>query len=534
MPEIHFSNHPLTPSRNQVFKPRAATKIFLCLSLLFALFSCVRGKVDPVDRETGLGRSEIESALLKNPKGAKSKKAEKSDKVQVEAPIPTVSKLIITPPPPVIGGEKIISFSVTEDVLLKDVLIELGRVARIDIDIDPSISGGIILNAKNRPFKEVIDRISNLGNLRYSYRNGVLHFERDTPYMKNYFVDYLTDGTLWADVENNIKAILDSEQRDEVSKSSAFLNKSAGIIAVFATEKQHNAITGYLKDVEKYASAQVLIEAKVVEVTLSDTYKTGIDWTKVGNNTTITAINGYSAPAPGGTAIGIVTGEWFNSDLSSSISALEKFGLAKAISSPRIHAINNQKATLEFVDKLVYFKVDSTSSTATGTSTSQVSTVTSTKLEENTGVELEIMPSVNVRTNEIIMNIKPKLTVKSGEVVDPASPRDQDGNVIEELKNIVPIIQTRQLSTIAKIQSGNVIVIGGLMKETGANSDSGIPLVSRIPVLGWLFKSVSKQSDIVETVIFIKATIVNSGSPAHKVDRDIQEKFDPNRRVFFE
>jgi MSHA biogenesis protein MshL len=535
-------------------------KKILSLLLIFPLtlisLSCSQGKFDPFDEQAGLSISNLKDGVMKNVK--EEKKLAKSEKEKSEAPIPNASKLIMAPPPPAIGGEKTVSFSVTDQVPLKDVLIELGRMAQIDIDLDPNISGGIILNAKNRPLKEIIDRITNLGNLRYSYQNGVLHFEKDTPFIKNYFVDYLSGGSLWTDVETNIAAILKtgtsssstsssstSDNSDKNSSSdktssdknsskteitSSFTsNKSAGIISIYATEKQHASVTKYLSDVEKSASAQVLIEAKVVEVKLTDVYKTGVDWTLLGKNGTLTTANGYTAGGP----LGYVATGVMNSDLNTSISALETFGSTRTLSSPRLHAINNQKATLNFADKLVYFTVvQSQSSSSNGSSTSIVATTkTSTKNEEKVGVQLDITPSINLRTNEITMNIRPQLSVRSEWVVDPASPTDNNGKVTVE--NKVPVIQTRDLTTIAKIQSGNVFVIGGLMKESTSDTDSGVPFLGRIPIIGWFFKSVSKDSAITETVIFIKATIVKSGSPADKIDRDMQNKFDTNRRKFF-
>lgn len=536
-------------------------KKILSLLLIFPLIlislSCSQGKFDPFDEQAGLSISNLKDSVIKNVK--EEKKLAKSEKEKSEAPIPNASKLIMAPPPPAIGGEKTVSFSVTDQVPLKDVLIELGRMAQIDVDLDPNISGGVILNAKNRPLKEIIDRIANLGNLRYSYQNGVLHFEKDTPFMKNYFVDYLSGGSLWTDVETNIAAILktgtsssstgsdssdknsssdktssDKSSSDKSSSkteiaSSFTSNKSAGIISIYATEKQHASVTKYLADVEKSASAQVLIEAKVVEVKLTDVYKTGVDWTLLGKNGTLTTANGYTAGGP----LGYVATGVMNSDLNTSISALETFGSTRTLSSPRLHAINNQKATLNFADKLVYFTVvQSQSSSSNGSSTSIVATTkTSTKNEEKVGVQLDITPSINLRTNEITMNIRPQLSVRSEWVVDPASPTDNTGKVT--IENKVPVIQTRDLTTVAKIQSGNVFVIGGLMKESTSDTDSGIPFLGRIPIIGWFFKSVSKDSAITETVIFIKATIVKSGSAADKIDRDMQNKFDTNRRKFF-
>jgi general secretion pathway protein D len=478
--------------------------------------SCSGGRIDPFDLDTGLTREEAFDTVLKNRDDEKKSNKASENKSPKETPIPKLSKLIVSPPPPVIGGDKIISFSVTDQVSLKDVLIEFGRMVKIDVDIDPTISGGIILNAKNRPLKEVIDRIVTLGNLRYSYNNGVLRFENDNPYTKNYFVDYLTDGNVWTDVEANLAAIL----------GTAFTpNKSAGIIAVYATDKQHQKVAQYLADVDKYASAQVLIEAKVIEVNLTKEYSTGINWSRAGDSFSMT--NGYSA---GGSAnLIIATGE-----LTASISALEKFGTSKTISSPRISAINNQKAILNFTDKLVYFKVEQTQTTATGTTAASViKTTTSTKLEENVGVLLEITPSINLKTKEIMMNVKPKLSVFNSWVLDPASPQDLTDTNGDKYVNQVPVIQSREIETSAKVQSGNILIIGGLMKDESSSADSGVPLLGRIPVLGWLFKSMSRSSGVTETVIFIKATIINSGTPASKVDRDIQNNFDPNKRKFF-
>ncbi len=510
--------------QNQVSKVAFIIKKIVFLLPLLALLSCYQGKFDAFDRQTGLSRSEINDTFIRNRVKEKQENATiiKSNK---KSSIPKISKLIIPPPPPTIGGDKTISFSVTDQIPLKDVLIELGRVAKIDIDIDSNITGGIILNARNKPLKEVIDRIATLGKLRYSYVDGVLFFELDTPQMKNYFVDYLTDGTLWTDVETNISSLL--TQSSDFSDSSFSSNKSAGIISIFATSRQHEIIKNYLKAVEKTASSQVLIEAKVVEVSLTDTYKTGIDWSFTAGRTTGVISGAYESGQP----LSLVFSGLYSGDLTTSISALETFGQTKTLSSPRIHAINNQKATLNFADKLVYFKIDSSQETTSSTSAINTSTITSSKEEEDVGVQLEITPSINVETGEIVMKIHPTLSVKSSEVVDPASPTDDDGNIIVE--NRVPVIQTREIETIAKIQSGNVIVIGGLMKENTTNNESGIPFVSRIPLLGWLFKSVSKDTNVVETVIFIKATLVKSSTPASTIDRDIQDKFDTNRRKYF-
>ena len=523
-------------------------KILIAISLMIspALNSCNHRDFAPFDPSSKLSRGDVKNLMRKDNKTNQDKKKESPDKDKEEDKIPTISKLIISPPPPILGGDKIISFSVTDQAPLKDVLIELGRLANIDIDIDPSISGGVIINAKNRPLKEVIDRISNQAGLRYSYKNGILYFFRDSPYMKNYFVDYLSDGSVWGDVESNLTAIMTAEQAQNSdgatsAEASYTTNKSAGIISVFATKRQHDAIEKYLQDVDKYASAQVLIEAKVVEVTLAESFRAGINWNWVNSipktgvpysvrQNSMVDFTVLTASKPTIFTLGSDTLKKgiFGGNLDLTISALEEFGTTKTISSPRIHAMNNQQASLSFQDKLIYFKIETTqaqSGANTGgaaTPNNVVQTTqTSTKMEENVGVELAITPSINLKTNEITLTVEPTLSVKSDEVVDPVNE-----------KNKVPVIQTRTISTIAKVLSGNVLVIGGLMRQDAKNQDSGLPFLNRIPILGMLFKALSRESKVVETVIFIKATIVNSSSAPSKEDKEFQNKFDSGRRKY--
>lgn len=506
------------------------TNKYIIIVISLILFSCSQNRLDPLFDDVGMTEGDIKKIAIKSKSEAIEKK---KTSVDSDVPLPKLTKSIIVPPAPKIGGEKIISFYVTDQVPLRDVLIELGRIAEVDVDVDPKISGGVIINAKNRPFKEIIDRIATQGNIRYSYRNKVLYFETDKPYMKNYFVDYLDGSPLWDEVITNIENIFTSEKSENestTSVSTATPNKVAGMITVYATDRQHNAITKYLADVTKQASMQVLIEAKVVEVSLSERFRAGIDWTQ--------DLIKFNSPDPDTNFASMLTSSnpalrIFGGDINVAVDAMSKFGSTKAISSPRIHAMNNQKAALNFAEKLVYFKVEAQQSaqgTTTGTAASTVATtVSSTKQEENVGVQIEITPSINNKTGEISMNISPKITQQTGEVKDPATANSANFSY----QNNVPVITTRELSTSVKIASGNVIILGGLMQNSSSGSDGGVPFLRKIPILGWLFKSLEKSSEVKETVIFIKATIINSGSKANKIDKEFQEKFDTNRRNFF-
>ena len=554
---------------------KAIYKSFLVL-LVTTLFACenVRNSMDEIkdktkiDEEANLNRKEFEKSMYGGKKTAKenlSKRNIYKNRNSVE--IPKLSKMIATAPPPRIGGDKYISFSTTEQVPLKDALIELARVAKIDIDLDPSISGGIILNARSRPLKEVLDRIATLGKLRYSYQNGILRFERDAPYYKNYFVDFLSSSELWDQVEENLNAIIEkinnnppasqsqkssnSEEESEADTkaedssaeqiaSTIKTNKPAGLITVFATKAQHQEISKYLDDVNKSSSAQVLIEAKVVEVNLKKEFQSGINWDLIdGNGIQITASSTSVADATSSLSIKLPniaksiklpTGGKATANLSTMIGFLDTFGTTRAISSPRINAMNNQEAELDFSEKYIYFTVSASQSTQLGTGGSgsaTTSTLNVTKNEEPIGTQLKITPSINVDLSEVVLDIEPTLSVRSGEVLDPSV--GPDG---KSLGNKVPIVKSRTMKTTAKIKSGSVLVIGGLLNETFVNSDIGVPLISEIPFLGNLFKYKSRSTNIIETVIFIKATIINPNNSIKKSDREFHDKFVNDREKY--
>ena len=270
--------------RNKIiFLTRILLSIFIILSML-TINSCTDFKrkfddSDSADIADFYDKPKKNNKISK--KKDKSSDAKNSDKNIPQITVPKLSRIITVAPPPKIGGEKIISFSTTEQVQLKDALIELARVAKIDIDIDKKISGGIILNAKNRPLNEVLDRIASLGKLRYSYRNGVLFFEKDRPFHKNYTVNFIQNEDLWSSVEDGINSILDKTNKENAESSSnnsgsgdgnegdeaslnnppisnnedggssetdLKINKTAGIITIYANQRQHSIIKQYLDD----------------------------------------------------------------------------------------------------------------------------------------------------------------------------------------------------------------------------------------------------------------------------------------------
>lgn len=513
-----------------------------------------------VDKYRNVKRSDMKEALL-NLKDVGSRPNLEYDNLNF-------SKLLAEPPPPPIGNGELISFSITEDVSLKDVFIELGRLAEIDIQIDPKISGGIILKITEKPINIVIDKICELANLRYEYKDGILKVERDLPYAVNYSVDILVDHELWSSIESSIQYILDVypvrvkqqqtassdvdlnggavESAEDLVEQKISINKEAGVISVYANSKAHRAIDNYIREAKKNYAAQVIIEAKVVQVALNDNYQAGINWSLTSNdyvapstdnssssgsgssgsgsgNTTDTKGSGYNylgIASSAGSAVGLTnllfTKKIHSKNLNVVIDAMQEFGDTKTISSPRISTLNNQTANLNFTNTLVYFSVERDEEE--DSDGRKEYTYTSTKQEEEVGVKLEITPTINLDKQEVTLKVKPELSSPGDYIKDPVN----EGNE-------VPQINKRTLETSLKIRSGDVMVIGGLMEETNNNSETGVPFLMNIPILGNLFRHTSKKKQLTETVIFIKATIVNTGDFMDSKDRKIYNDFDKRK-----
>ena len=323
-------------------------------------------------------------------------------------------------------------------------------------------------------------------------------------------------------------------------------------MTVSGTDKQQELVRRFLRIVEDNTSSQVLIEAKVLEVTLNDSYQTGIDWRKLNTHnkslydldTVTPSVANSTIAAP---SVTLISSDIFKSgiDFAAAIHLLDEFGTTRALSSPRLHAMNNQRALLSFAEGLVYFNVKISTTDAVLGLNNQVITpakvdVTSTQQTTPIGISLALQPVIDAKSNEVTLDIHPTLTRLSKTVNDPGfdiskataiailSSSNASPTVINGLNSItspIPQIETRELDSIVKVKSGQTLVVGGLLQDSVENSEAGVPGVDEVPWFGNLFKSVTKTNTKKELVIFLRATIVASSSPPDKADKTLYEKF---------
>jgi MSHA type pilus biogenesis protein MshL len=287
--------------------------------------------------------------------------------------------------------------------------------------------------------------------------------------------------------------------------ASVIVNSETGIVTVRATSRQHEKIQEYLADVLASARRQVLIEATIVEVSLSDSYSQGIDWSRLRSDGAGFSVSGSTA---GAAAINTFTPFTLHTlsnstplNLNITLKLLQSFGNVKVLSTPKISVLNNQTAILRVVEDFVYFKVDS-SQTATINTGVQTS-VTTTPQTVSVGLTLAVTPEIG-DSDTIMLDVRPTITSISALVADP--------NPMLLIPNNVPQLKTREIESVMRVNSGDVAVLGGLMQDSVNYNNNRVPLLGQIPFLGELVTNRNNSSQKTELVVFLRPVVVKDAS----------------------
>ena len=310
--------------------------------------------------------------------------------------------------------------------------------------------------------------------------------------------------------------------------ASVIANPETGVISVRATYRQHMRVREFIDRVMKSAGRQVMIEATIVEVNLSDEYQQGINWTVVRNGLPLLQVGPAGSVLPSGVPVsGIIpsmanitpsfTSIGANStmQLFVALRLLESFGNTKVLSSPKISALNNQAALLKVTEDLVYFTL-SANYTPGSAGSAPTFTLTSTPNTVSVGLVMSVMPQVG-EGDEVTLILRPTLSRVVSYVDDPAVPiylaqARNDGINVSEISSRIPQIQTREMESVIKVRSGDTAVLGGLMRDDVSGTTDQTPGIGSVPGLGELFKYKKKASSKSELVIFLRPTVVSSAS----------------------
>ena len=293
----------------------------------------------------------------------------------------------------------------------------------------------------------------------------------------------------------------------EEKKDDVIVNPVSGAVLVMATEAQHKLVSQYLDSVITAADRQVLIEATIVEVTLKDQFRAGIDWSRVVALGTRTGFDFHSATNLAGslTAYQTLTYQNANSNFNAAIKLLDSFGDTRVLSSPKLLVLNNQTSMLKVVDNLVYFSVQVTPGSTTG-STITPATYSTTANTVPVGVIMAVTPQIN-GTGRVTLVVRPTISRQNGQATDPNPALASAG-----ITNAVPIIQVREMESVLQVGSGETVVLGGLMQDDVAKNRDGIPGLTGNVFTNILAGTRDKNATQTELVIFLRPTVINNPS----------------------
>lgn len=335
------------------------------------------------------------------------------------------------------------------------------------------------------------------------------------------------------------------------------INRQAGLITIYSTERLHAEILEYLSTVRKAVTAQVLIEAKILEVNLSDRFASGIDWRFINPLNDESALN-FIPANPGGAAVtdaldliglgagadvapnafadGSVASKSFvlgyaGNDAQAFVKALSVFGTVRALASPRLTVLNNQAAVLNVATNRVFFDIDIDVTSATQ-DTPQQTTIDSEINNVPEGVLVNVQPSINLENNTISMAVRPTITRVVGTVNDPGVQFVAAQNNLD-IANAIPEVNVQEIDSLINVRSGQPVVMGGLLQDRIESTSQGVPVLGEIPMFGSLFKDREDRIQKTELVILLKATIVPNGDgTVDSTDKDIYRTFSSDRRPF--
>jgi MSHA biogenesis protein MshL len=479
--------------------------------------------------------------------------------------------------------EKLYSFF-ARDSNIQDVLLAFSSESEFNIVIDPELSGKVTIDLKRVPLKEALDAI--LSPLGWTYRIDGKFIKILRPQMEtrlftlNYIATkrsgkrevYASTGggmqtgvisgqqttspggartgysdlisvdemDLWKEIQKGLEAIIfgSVEEKEKTATSETekttwarvdekgkklIINKSTGVIMATDYLLDLNKIASYLEAVEGSSQRQVSIQAKIMEVILSDEYKEGINWQVIeglprsvnlawgltdrarttgfpggaggfttGAGTTTTgapstiATPGIFKIAPYGGILTVGAGGT-EVALSDIMQAISTQGDVKILSSPTISTLNNQKAIIRVGNQDVFFITGAIATQTTVTQIIQPMTI-------DVGIILDVTPQIG-EDGTILMNIHPSITEKTGEKATP------DG------KTTFPLLSVRETDTTVRVRDGQTIIIAGLMQEKTEENYTGVPVLQSVPLLGGLFRYKTETKKNSELVIMITPTV---------------------------
>ena len=416
--------------------------------------------------------------------------------------------------------EKLYSLSFRE-ADIHEILTVLVRESKLNMVVDPDVTGRITVDLKEVTLTRALDCLLIPLGLEYKREANVIRISPVRMQTRIFTLNYLTtkrvgssatsgttggreeaegqtSGTvssvtvttsetadLWKEIEDGLKGISSQEGR-------LITNKISG--SILATDFPQNlaTIAEFLEMIESTAQRQVMIETKIIEVTLSDEYQMGLDWAAFKDG----SFSMVSQPIGIGLASEIFQVGISHGDFSALLDAMSKQGKIDILSSPKISTLNNQPAIIKVATEDVYWESETTYSDG-------VARISSTPRWITIGILMGVTPQIG-SDGSIIMDIHPSVTERVGESISSEG-------------DSAPILDIREANAVVKVRDGQTLVIAGLLQKRKQSEITGVPFLEDIPILGHLFKKTVEKEKKTELIITL--------TPRIMVGNEIEDRF---------
>lgn len=434
--------------------------------------------------------------------------------------------------------ERVYSFTL-RDADIHEVMLSISKQTSYNIVVHPDVQGSVTLDLKNVTLTDALDTLTNLLGLTYKVKRNLIRVSRPALETRIFSLGYVnlkrtanssttaqigasiaggvgggtpgatagaagggggaggqttittsSETDLWSSIEAGVTQLLSTDGK-------LVMDKQGGNILVTDFPRFLDRIAAFLETVEGSVQRQVLIEARIIEVTLSGKFRFGIDWSAVAQ----------AGALAGGTASGKIFSQTLKPDTSdfqvgvtstdfdALINILSSQGEVNVLSSPRLTTLNNQTAVLKAATDDVFFVTETERVPGAGGGFNSITTVTPRTV--TVGVVLSITPQIS-SDGSVILHVRPTV-----------SRSDRTASITVDNTTIsVPILDVREADVIVRAEEGQVIVIAGLIDERQTDDEKKIPILGDLPGIGRLFRQTIQTRDKTELVVLLRPTVL--------------------------
>ncbi len=447
-----------------------------------------------------------------------------------------------------------------KDVDITDVLKMISQKSGLNIVVGSTVTGKVTLYLKNVTAMDVLDIIAKTNDLAYVQEAKLVHVmtgaEYEQAHGRKFFkknktilqrLNYISiaeavpilerikspGGVVLADARSGMLSLNDlpenildmvafireidvprmtkvfdltyAKAEDLAERINLILTPTVGSMRF---DKRTNKISvtdvpDKIREIEQMIAAfdvkeeQVAIEAKIVQVILSNQFQMGVDWKAILDSAhDFKVISNFDVLGPLQKQGKVSIGTLANDNYEAMIQALETFGETENLSNPHIMAINNQEAKILVGSSQPY--VTSTTTTPSSGPTTTAETVNFIEV----GVKLYVTPTVH-KDGYVTLKIKPEVSAVTQ-------------NITTSNNNTIPVVETSEAETTVLVKDGVTIVIGGLIKNEKINIDKSVPVLGSMPLIGGAFRSKDHLTRKTELVIFLTPRLISGGNPDQK------------------